>query len=121
MAKFTQVDEREWIHENVVGHAIDRCKLWYDGHGVSFSLVKMPPHHELSLHRHETWVAVFVIEGGLNWTSGDEERKTGPGDFYFVPPGEEHIESSVDESLVLIIKAEPNVQYPIDENGNRRA
>ena len=120
MAKFTQVDERQWIHEDVVGHAIDRCKLWYDGHGVSFSLVKMPANYELSLHRHETWVTVFVVDGCLKVESGDEERKCGPGDFYFVTPGEEHVETSMDETLVLIVKAEPNIQYPIGDNGGRR-
>ncbi|WNM31764.1 cupin domain-containing protein [Streptomyces sp. Li-HN-5-11] len=120
MPKFTQVDEREWIHEDVVGHAIDRCKLWYDGHGLSFSLVKMPANYELSLHRHETWVAVFVVEGSMKWEGDGQERKLGTGDFYFVHPGEEHVETSLDETLVLIIKAEPNIQYPVDADSDRR-
>ncbi|WIX75047.1 cupin domain-containing protein [Amycolatopsis carbonis] len=120
MPKFTQVGEREWIHEDVVGHAIDRCKLWYDGHGLSFSLVKMPPDHELSLHRHETWVSVFVVDGVLKWEGGGQERKLGAGDFYFVQPGEEHVETSLEDTTVLIIKAEPNVQYSIDGTGGDR-
>ena len=120
MAKFIQVHEREWIHEDVVGHAIDRCKMWYDGHDISFSLVKMPENHKLSLHRHETWVAVFVVAGTILVESGDEERKCETGDFYFVTPGEEHIETSITETTVMIIKAEPNIQYPINENGDRK-
>ncbi|MDX3233970.1 cupin domain-containing protein [Streptomyces sp. ME19-01-6] len=121
MPKFTQVDERDWIHEDVVGHAIDRCKLWYDGHGVSFSLVKMPADYQLSLHRHETWVSVFVVEGTMKWEDADgNERKLGRGDFYFVSPGEEHIETSIGETLVLIVKAEPNIQYQVDADGNRK-
>lgn len=119
MPKFTTVDERDWIHEDVVGHAIDRCKLWYDGHGLSFSLVKMPPSYELSRHRHETWVAVFLVEGSMHWQgSNGDTRELGAGDFYFVPPGEEHIETSVDATTVLIIKAEPNIQYPISADGS---
>ncbi|MEH0553990.1 hypothetical protein [Streptomyces sp. B21-101] len=78
MPKFIQVDEREWIHEDVVGHAIDRCKLWYDGHGLSFSLVKMPANYELSLHRHETWAAVFLVEGSMKWDGDGEERGSAP-------------------------------------------
>ena len=121
MAKITQADEREWIHENVVGHAIDRCKLWYDGHGVSFSLVKMPANYELSLHRHETWVSVFVVEGSmLVKGAGEDEQKVGTGGFYFVNPGEEHVETSVDETTVLIVKAEPNIQYQVDADGNKK-
>lgn len=120
MPKFTQVDDRAWIHEDVVGHAIDRCKLWYDGHGISFSLVKMPPDYELSLHRHETWVAVFLVEGTMKWAGGGEERKLSAGDFYFVNPGEEHVETSIDHTTVLIIKAEPNIQYQIGADGNKK-
>lgn len=118
MPKFTQVKEREWISEPVVGHTIERCKMWYDGEGVSASLVKMPPNHKLSMHRHETWVNVFIVSGSMTWEAGGEKRMLGAGDYYFVKPGEEHIETSVEETLVLIIKAEPNIQYPIDENGN---
>ncbi|MDX3233923.1 cupin domain-containing protein [Streptomyces sp. ME19-01-6] len=120
MPKFTQVHEREWIHEDVVGHAVDRCKLWYDGHGISFSLVKWPANYELSRHRHETWVAVFIVEGSALWRSGDQERKVEAGDFYFVTPGEDHVETSIEETTTLVIKAEPNIQYPIDEDGQRR-
>jgi hypothetical protein len=29
------------------------------------------------------------------------------------------VETSIDECLVMIIKAEPNVQYRIDPTGNR--
>lgn len=121
MAKFVLENEREWIHEDVVGHAIDRCKLWYDGHDVSFSLVKMPPNYELSLHRHDTWVSVFVVEGSIMVQSkGADDQKVGVGGFYFVNPGEEHVETSIDGTTVLIIKAEPNVQYQVDSTGNRK-
>ena len=121
MPKFTQVAERDWIHENVVGHAIDRCKLWYDGHDVSFSLVNMPSSYELSLHRHDSWVAVFVVDGTMTVRSRDgDERTVGAGDFYFVRPGEEHVETSIDQTQVLIIKAEPNVQYQIGDDGSAK-
>jgi quercetin dioxygenase-like cupin family protein len=121
MPTITRVDEREWIHEDVVGHAIDRCKLWYDGHGVSFSIVKMPANYQLSLHRHETWVSVFVLEGSmLVQAKGDDEQKVTAGGFYFVRPGEEHIETSIDETQVLIVKAEPNIQYQVDSEGNTK-
>ncbi|WP_433297265.1 cupin domain-containing protein [Pseudonocardia sp. CA-142604] len=118
MSEFTSVDERQWIHEDVVGHAIDRCTLWRDD-TISFSFVKLPPNYDLGLHKHESWVAVYLVEGTMKWESDGEERKVGAGDFYFVPDGEEHVETSIDECLVMIIKAEPNVQYRIDPAGNR--
>ena len=120
MAKFTQVHERKWVAEPVVGHDIERCKMWYDGQSVSASLVRMAANNRLSLHRHDTWVQVFMVSGNMRWESGGEQRTVGPGDYYFVSPGEEHIETSIDECVVLVIKAEPNIQYPIDELGKRK-
>jgi hypothetical protein len=35
MAKFTSVDERQWIHEDLVGHAIDRCHDRAVQHGLT--------------------------------------------------------------------------------------
>ncbi|QOZ52541.1 hypothetical protein [Bradyrhizobium sp. CCBAU 53338] len=117
MAKFTQVKDRGWITEKVVGHTIDRCKMWYDGEGVSVSLVKMPAKHRLDIHRHETWVSVLSYLA--RWCGRARKRNafSAQGDYYFVEPGEVHIETSVNETIVLITKAEPNIQYPIDASG----
>lgn len=35
-------------------------------------------------------------------------------------PGEEHIETSIEETQVLVVKAEPNIQYQIDSDGNMK-
>jgi quercetin dioxygenase-like cupin family protein len=83
-------------------------------------LVKMSPGTKLSRHRHETWVQVFLVSGTMTYEGASEKRTLGGGDYYFVPPGEAHIETADDECTVLIIKAEPNIQYQIDDAGNRR-
>lgn len=119
-AKLTQAHERHWIHEPVVGHDIDRCKMWYDGEGVSASLVKMSPGTRLSRHRHDTGVQGFLMSGTLTYEGASEKRTLGGRDYHFVPRGEAHIETAVDECTVLVIKAEPNIQYQIDDAGNRR-
>lgn len=46
--------------------------------------------------------------------------RLGAGDFSFVNPDEEHVETTLDETLFMIIKAEPNIQYEIDTNGDRK-
>ncbi|MEU4672616.1 hypothetical protein AB0F91_32725 [Amycolatopsis sp. NPDC023774] len=73
--------------------------------------MKMPPDHELGPHGHETWVSVFVVDGVLKWAGGGE-RELGAGDFSFVQLGEEHVETSLETTTVLIIKTEPDVQCP---------
>ena len=111
MTKYTQVDERQFKADESVGHPIPRCMLWNDGHGVQTSIVKMHKGQNLGLHKHETWVQVFVLSGKLHCSLG--ERTCGPGDYYFVEPNDVHVEKALEESEILIIKAVPNIQYQV--------
>lgn len=96
----------------VVGHDIPRCTLWNGEHGVHTSIVKMHKGMDLGLHKHETWVQVFVLSGSLYCSHG--KLTCGPGDYYFVEPGETHVEIALEESEIMIIKAMPNVQYQVE-------
>lgn len=111
MTKYTQVHERVFSDNTVVGHAVPRCMMWDDGHGVQTSIVKLQKGKDLGWHRHETWVQVFILSGALHCTLDD--RTCRPGDYYFVEPGDEHCETALEESEIMIIKAMPNEQYPI--------
>ena len=115
MTKYTNVEERMFKDNEVVGHAIPRCMLWDGGHGVQTSIVKMYKGMDLGWHQHETWVQVFVLSGKLHCSL--EDKTCGPGDFYFVEPNDAHCEVALEASEVMIIKAMPNVQYPIQPKG----
>ena len=58
------------------------------------------------------WVQVFVLSGRLHCSLDD--RTCGPGDYYFVEPDDVHCEVALEQSEVMIIKAMPNVQYPVE-------
>uniref|UniRef100_UPI003F49501A cupin domain-containing protein n=1 Tax=Cupriavidus yeoncheonensis TaxID=1462994 RepID=UPI003F49501A len=111
MTKYTHVDERVFLDNEVVGHAIPRCMLWDGGHGVQTSIVKMHDGQDLGWHKHDSWVQVFVLSGKIYCSL--DNRTCGPGDFYFVEPGDVHLEKALEESQVMIIKAMPNIQYPV--------
>ena len=111
MAKFVAKDERVWKSDTVVGNSITRCMLWNDGHNVSASLVPMPKGKNLGHHRHDTWVQVFVVSGSMKVLP--DNRVIESGGYYFVEEGDEHTEIALEESLVLIIRAEPTIQYPV--------
>ena len=114
--KFTARATRELVNDSVVGHAIPRCVLWDGGHGVHTSITKMHKGMDLGAHKHETWVQVMVLSGSLYCSRG--KLTCGPGDFYFVEPGESHVEVALeDDTEVLIVKAMPNIQYPIGVGG----
>lgn len=113
MTKYTSKEERVYNANEVVGHAIPRCMLWDGGHGVQTSIVKMHKGMDLGMHQHETWVQVMVLSGKLHCSLGD--RTCIAGDYYFVEPGDTHLEKALEESEVLIIKAMPNIQYPVTQ------
>lgn len=111
MTKYTHVADRVFVANEVVGHAIPRCMLWDDGLGVQTSIVKMHKGQDLGLHKHETWVQVYLISGKLYCSL--DERTCLPGDFYFVEPNDAHQEIAIEESEVMIIKSMPNIQYQV--------
>ena len=115
MTKYTHAHERVYNSDTVVGHDIPRCYLWDDGHGVQTSIVKMYKGQDLGVHKHETWVQVLVLSGKLYCSLDD--RTCLPGDFYFVEPNDVHREVAIEESEVMIIKAMPNIQYQVEEQG----
>ena len=113
MSQYTHVHERVFQDNSVVGHAIPRCMLWDGGHGVQTSIVKMYKGMDLGWHKHDTWVQVFVLKGRLHYSLDD--RTCSPGDFYFVEPGDTHCKVALEESEVMIIKAMPNEQHPVEK------
>ena len=112
MTQYAMKREREFKADSAVGHAIPRAVL-YEGHGVQTSIVRMREGQDLGPHRHDSWIQVFVLTGSLYCSNDD--RTCQAGDSYFVDPGDEHVEIGLEENTeVLLIKAMPNLQYPID-------
>lgn len=113
MAKFTNVDERVWKKAEIVGNNMERCTLWHDGCDVSASLVPMSKEMNLGFHKHETWIHVFIVSGKVRVLP--DNRVIDAGGYYFVERGDVHNEIAEEDSLVLLIREEPNVQYPVSE------
>jgi hypothetical protein len=119
MAKFTQVHERHWILEPVVGHDMTVQDVVRRRGRISVACENVTG-HETQPPSARNLGTGFPRERYDDLRGASEKRTLGGGDYYFVPPGEAHIETAVDECTVLIIKAEPNIQYQIDDAGNRR-
>ena len=116
MTKYVMKDERAFRQDSAVGHVIPRAVL-YEGMGFQTSVVRMYKDQDLGLHRHDSWVQVFVLSGRLYCSI--EDRECGPGDYYCVEPGDEHREIGLeDDTDILLIKALPNIQYQIEQQPN---
>ncbi|MCQ8829973.1 cupin domain-containing protein [Streptomyces malaysiensis] len=119
MAEFMHVHQEKWRAAQTVGHTLERCGLWEGREGTAAELWRIPEDYDLGKHRHDTWVSVFILEGAMRYTDSAGERTLGPGDCYFVNPGDTHREETLAKSLVLVVEADPCVSYPVDENGQR--
>ena len=116
MTKYAMKSDREFKQDSAVGHVIPRAVL-YEGHGVQTSIVRMHKGQDLGLHRHDSWIQVFVLSGKLYCSI--EDRTCEPGDSYFVEPGDEHVEIGLlDDTQVLLIKAMPNIQYAVGNSSD---
>lgn len=113
MTTYVPAADRAFKTDSVVGHVIPRAVL-YEGHGVQTSIVRMYKGQDLGFHRHDSWVQVFVLSGSLHCSL--EDRTCIAGDYYFVEPGDEHREVSLeDDTDVLLVKALPNIQYQVGQ------
>jgi len=116
MTKYAMKSDREFKVDDVVGHTVPRAVL-YEGHGVQTSVVTLHKDQNLGLHRHDSWIQVLVLKGKLYCSL--EDRTCEAGDSYFVEPGDEHMEIGLEDGTeVFMMKALPNLQYPIEKLSN---
>jgi quercetin dioxygenase-like cupin family protein len=102
---------RPWETRDIVGMPMKMAELWDDGN-CSARVVEMLNGKGFGLHRHETWIMVYVLSGKVRVVP--EDIIVEPGGFYFVEPGTEHDEIGLEKhTTVLVIRDEPNKQYPV--------
>ncbi len=86
---------------------MDKCTLWEGRHDTRAGLFRMPAGMQIAQHMHTRWVQVFVVEGGMRVdTAAGDTHTVSAGGYYFVEPGETHVETAICETLVLVIQAE---------------
>ena len=106
MTKYVSTEERNWFSASIRGMEMKGSTLWNDSHDVSTLIYRMPKGLQIPLHKHEVWVQVVVLSGKLHVSIGD--RTLGPGGFYFVEPGDSHVETALEDTEILVIKKLPD-------------
>jgi quercetin dioxygenase-like cupin family protein len=62
---------------------------------------------QLLSHRHAYWVQVFVISGKMQVeVVGSEAHTIAAGEYYFVEPGEAHVETALEDTQLLVVAQE---------------
>lgn len=82
---------------------MEACRLWEGDHDVESGLYRMPAGLEIPRHHHAYWCQVFVVAGEMAVRAdGEESRTIAAGGYYFVEPGETHVETAVADSVLLV-------------------
>lgn len=103
MSKYFNVTDQVWDNADIVGVKMERCLLWSGGHGVISAFFRLPAGTCLPLHHHSGWVQILVLEGVMRVEpKGAGPRDIGRGGYYFVEPGDTHVETAVEDSLILV-------------------
>jgi quercetin dioxygenase-like cupin family protein len=107
MARYVTVDKQNWQTADVVGVQMQGCVLWEGQHNVFSGLFRMTQGMCIPMHRHAQWVQILVLNGKMQIESATAEVHTiGPGEYYFVEPGDAHIETALEDTLLLVVADE---------------
>ncbi|MBI1323200.1 DUF4437 domain-containing protein [bacterium] len=107
MTKYVNIEDRNWKGIDVRGVTMEACRLWEGKHNVRAGLFRMPKEMQVPMHHHPYWVQVYVVSGKMEVRAeGCEAQMIDAGGYYFVEPGETHVETAVEDTLLLVISEE---------------
>ena len=97
----------DWKRVDVHGASMEKAVLFEGNYGVRSAFFKMPAGLTIAHHTHTKWVQVMVLEGCMRV----EQERSGTinatsGSVYFLDPGYPHVETAVEETIVLVTQGE---------------
>jgi quercetin dioxygenase-like cupin family protein len=107
MTKYVTATDQRWEATEVRGVKMEKCLLWEGKHHVRSALYRMLKGTQLPSHHHAYWVQVFVISGKMQVEAvGSEAHTMAAGEYYFVEPGETHVETALEDTQLLVLAQE---------------
>jgi quercetin dioxygenase-like cupin family protein len=107
MARYVRVNDQSWEAADVVGVQMQRCLLWEGQHNVFAGFFRMPQGMQLPTHRHAHWVQILVMRGTMRVDDAHGNAHViAAGGYYFVEPGDTHVETALEDTLVLVVAEE---------------
>ncbi len=107
MAKYVNVKDQVWKGIDVRGVMMEACRLWEGKYDVRSGIFRMPKGMRVPMHHHPYWVQVLVMSGKMEVKEAAGETHTiEAGGYYFVEPGETHVETAIEDTLLLVVSEE---------------
>ncbi|MDA2893258.1 cupin domain-containing protein [Mycolicibacterium sp. BiH015] len=106
MARVVTTEEQQWASAHLAGFDVEECRLW-DQDNMFAGIFKLPKGFVFPHHAHRNWVQIFVVSGQIRIDlDGQESRSISAGGYYFVEPGDPHVETVEEDLTALVITAE---------------
>jgi quercetin dioxygenase-like cupin family protein len=106
MAKFVTTQDQKWAAAHLAGFNVEECRLWEEDNLFS-GIFRLPKGFVFPHHSHRNWVQLFVLSGRIRVDlDGHEPRSISGGGYYFIEPGDPHIETVEEDITVFVTTAE---------------
>src|SRR5882724_9060335 len=107
MAKFVTKADQQWASARLGGFDVDECPLWQGKDSPYSGLFRLPKGFQFPHHKHGRWVQILVLGGKIRVeVDGLEPRTMAAGEYYFVEPGDPHVETVVEDLTAFVVTAE---------------
>ena len=107
MTKYVTNKDQNWETTDVRGAKVEKCLLWEGKYNVRSGFFRMPKGLEIPAHHHAYWVQVLVLSGKMQIEAvGSKAQTIEAGEYYFVEPGETHIETALEDTHLLVVAEE---------------
>jgi len=105
--KYVTLQDQTWQSADVRGVLLETCSLWEGKYNVRAVFLRAPKGLQTPPHHHAYWVSILVISGKLHVEAvGAEAHTVAASEYYFVEPGETHVETALEDTLLLVVKEE---------------
>ncbi|SNT23661.1 MULTISPECIES: cupin domain-containing protein [unclassified Azospirillum] len=92
---------------DVYGCVMAKAPIFEGDHAVRSAYFRMKTGDVIAKHRHRKWVQVMVISGHIRVEQkGADLFFAGPGELYFLEPGFDHVETAMEETLLVVTQGE---------------
>jgi quercetin dioxygenase-like cupin family protein len=104
------MESLEWKDNDVRGTILSRGLVYEGAHGVESAFFRMAAGQRIERHVHELWVQVMVVRGGIHVDQeGAAPFDALAGTLYFLEPGFSHVETALEDTLVLVTEGDNRV------------
>ena len=120
MSRYFSKEHLSWEQATVRGGTVmDKSVVWEGDYDTRSAFFRMSKGTNIPRHTHPRWVQVMVVEGTMEVDSDEDGKvRIAAGGCYFVEAGDTHMETAIEESLLLVTQGEDRPEFLGDTDGN---